>query len=165
MKPLPDIAKVLYLDFDGVLHDGEVYFHPRRGIYIATAGRTLFEWMPILERLLAPHPDVGIVLSTSWVRVRSFQYAKKRLSPALQTRVVGATFHSDMWEEGFSHKPRGVQIAEDVQRRRPQSWFAIDDDHHGWPSGYRDNLVRTASAYGISEPRVQAAIQAKLAAL
>jgi hypothetical protein len=63
---------VLYLDFDGVLHDGEVYVRRGVGPCVATPGRVLFEWMPILEELLAPHPDVAVVLSTSWVRVYSF---------------------------------------------------------------------------------------------
>lgn len=86
--------KVLYLDFDGVLDDDEVYVHPRRGIYIATPGRMLFESEPILEALLAPYPDVAIVLATSWVRVLTFHRAKTHLSPALQQRVIGTTFHS-----------------------------------------------------------------------
>ncbi|RJG05351.1 hypothetical protein D3870_04340 [Noviherbaspirillum cavernae] len=155
--------KILYLDFDGVLHDEAVYFHPRRGIYLATPGRVLFEWIPILEQLLAPHPSVAIVLSTSWVRVRSFDYAKRQLSPGLQERVIGATFHKrEMRKEEFVFLPRGGQIANDVFRRGPKSWFAIDDDHLGWPSWCRDNLIQTDGNLGISAPQTQEAIREML---
>lgn len=156
-------TKILYLDFDGVLHDEEVYFHPKRGIYIKTVGRTLFEWMPILDELLAPHPEVRIVLSTSWVRVRSFQFAKRQLSRTLQEKIIGATFHKHhMPEEQFSYLPRGVQIANDVRRRSPSAWFAIDDEHLGWPEWCRDNLIQTNGAIGISDPTIQFAIRVML---
>jgi hypothetical protein len=75
-----DNSCILYLDFDGVLHDEEVYWHPKHGIYLRTPGRMLFEWEPILEKLLSSHPNIKIVLSTSWVPMRSFNYAKSRLS-------------------------------------------------------------------------------------
>jgi hypothetical protein len=157
------MTRILYLDYDGVLHDEEVFFHPRRGIYMNTPGRILFEWMPILDELLMPHPGVKIVLSTSWVRARDFSFAKKQLSLELQKRVIGATFHNRiMRKEEFVLKPRGVQIAEDVYRRGPQSWFAIDDDHIGWPAWCRDNLIQTDGARGISDLWIQKAIQVML---
>ena len=157
------MTKILYLDFDGVLHDEHVYFHRRRGIYIDTPGRTLFEWMPILDKLLAPHPGVSVVLSTSWVRLRSFNYAKNQLSVPLQERVIGATFHHRyMRKESFSLLPRGEQIAEDVFRRGPKSWFAIDDDGMYWPEWCRDNLIKTDGAFGISDRKIQEAIRMML---
>lgn len=156
--------KILYLDFDGVLHDEAVYFHPRRGIYIETEDRTLFEWMPILENLLSPYPDVSIVLSTSWVRARDYEFARKQLSPSLQARVIGATFHSRvMQKEEFARKSRGEQIAEDVARRAPDFWFALDDEYLDWPKSSINNLIRTHGEKGISDPAVQASIRRMLA--
>lgn len=157
------MTKICYLDYDGVVHDQEVYWHPKRGIYMRTPGRVLFEWMPILDELLAPHPDVRIVLSTSWVRVRSFSFAKKQLTPSLQERVIGATFHNrEMRKREFSMLPRGVQIAEDVYRRAPHSWFAIDDDAMYWPTWCRDNLIQTDGASGINDPVIQNAVRMML---
>ena len=46
------MTKWMYLDFDGVVHDDAVYCHPKRGIYVSTPGRTLFEWSYILEELV-----------------------------------------------------------------------------------------------------------------
>lgn len=161
--PTRTADRILYLDFDGVLHDEAVYRHPARGIYIATPGRQLFEWMPILDELLRPHPDVAIVLSTSWVRVLSFFRAKERLSPSLQERVIGATYHGRwMREQEFAMLPRGVQVVEDVMRRQPKSWFALDDEHGNWPVWARDNLIRTDGKLGISDPFIQHAVQTML---
>ena len=112
--------------------------------------------VPILDALLAPHPDVRIVLSTSWVRVRSFNFARKQLTPSLQKRVIGATFHNrEMRKGAFSMLPRDIQITEDVYRRSPQSWFAIDDDAIYWPTWCQDNLIQTDGSHGISDPAIQ----------
>ena len=155
--------KLIYLDFDGVLHDSEVYYHSKRGIYIETPGRFLFEWMHILEDLLAPYPEVSLVLSTSWVKVRSFDFAKSQLSKSLQEKVIGATFHQRYFHRAeFSLLSRGEQIEQDVLYRKPSSWFAIDDDAVYWPEYLRGNLIHTNGTLGISEHRVQKAIHAKL---
>lgn len=157
---------ILYLDFDGVLHDEEVYSHAERGIYLRTVGRCLFEWEPILVELLAPHPQVQIVLSTSWVPMRSFDYARSRLTAALQARVIGATFHrKKMQREEFILLPRGLQIVQDACRRRTARWFAIDDDDAYWPQGARSNLVLANGSSGIGERAVQYKIAQQLKAL
>lgn len=83
---------VLYLDYDGVLHPDEVY---RVGdkIVLRMDGFALFEWCSILETLLAPYPELQIVLSSSWVRVVGFDDALARLPDRIRRRVVGATWH------------------------------------------------------------------------
>lgn len=160
------MMKICYLDFDGVLHDDAVYCTPKRGIYMGKAGRVLFEWIPILDALLAPHPDVKIVLSTSWVRGRSFEFAKGRLSPTLQARVIGATFHNRLMQKiEFDFMPRGMQVWSDVQRRQPTSWFAIDNDAKGWPDHCRDRLIKTEDLLGLSDLAVQIAIRDMLTSL
>jgi len=154
--------EICYLDFDGVLHDDAVYYSFERGIHIATPGRVLFEWMPILEELLAPHAT-RIVLATTWVRQLSLESAKGKLSPALQARVVGATFDiRETQKLEFDFMARGAQVLADVERRRPASWFAIDNDPSGWPASARERLVLTDDRLGLSEERVQLAIKAIL---
>lgn len=157
---------ILYLDFDGVLHDDDVVWSRKRGIHMRTPSRFLFEWMPILEFLLQSYPEVKIVLSTSWVRVKSFDLAKKQLSPSLQSRVIGATFHRrEMSKFKFDNQSRGAQIFSDVQRRCPATWFAIDNDDYEWPDHCRHQLIKTDDRSGLSDPRVQIAIQERLTAL
>lgn len=149
-------SPVLYLDFDGVLHHEEVWCSTKLGIFIPqhlAPGRTLFEWMPRLQEVLNGFPNVQIVLSTSWVHERPFSFAKKQLTAGLQVRVVGATFHNRHHRKHeFLATPRGYQIAEDVQRRKPSSWVALDDDAEGWPPWSVENLVRCDGQRGLSDP-------------
>jgi hypothetical protein len=156
---------IVYLDFDGVLHDEDVVWKRGKGIYVNTAARSLFEWEPFLIELLAPHPEVKIVLSTSWVLVKSFDYAKHRLSQPLRDRVVGATFHKHFMErESFINMPRGLQVCGDVLRRKPMNWLAIDDDGLGWPAWSVDKLLLTDGRLGLSDPATRQDIQRRLKA-
>lgn len=154
---------VLYLDYDGVLHHDEVYWSRGKGIHIRAPGHELFEWAHILADLLAPYPEVRIVLSTSWVRQKSFDFALKQLAPPLRVRVIGATFHRrEMNKSTFDNMARGAQIYADVQRRRPTAWLAIDNDDEYWPSHCRDRLIKTEDHLGLSDPVVQSAVRVRL---
>ncbi len=153
---------VLYLDFDGVLHHENVLWHPRRGAYAGPPGFTLFEHAALLNELLAPFPEVGIVLSTSWVRTYGCYGAAKRLPPGLQNRVLGATFHSQMNEESFVARPRGQQVLADVARRRPLDWLALDDTDEGWPPEVRDRVLITDERLGIAAPGMPERVAAAL---
>jgi len=146
---------VLYLDFDGVLHPEPVFFHPNRGVYLGAEahGHTLFEHAPLLASVLAPYPDVKIVLSTSWVQHRSYSKAVKRLPLELQNRVVGATFHAaHMTRDSWFALPRGAQVLGDVGRRRPAHWVALDDDDVDWPEKHLSKLVKTDTMLGLARP-------------
>ncbi len=132
---MDEVRRVLYLDFDGVLHPDAAYFSYKRGIELRAPGHSLFENMTILETILAPHAEVAIVLSTSWVYSKDFKYAKERLSPSLQDRVIGATFHRrhhDLYQ--FRQLSRGQQILNDILRRQPDCWLSIDDHVDDWPA-------------------------------
>lgn len=158
------MSSICYLDFDGVTHNNEVYWSPNEGIYLDTPGRGLFEWLPILEALLAPYPLVKIVLSTSWVRAFGFEFAKQQLTASLQARVIGATFRDqEMHKSSFDNMSRGMQICADVGRRKPARWFAIDNDDRGWPKRCRDHLIKTEDYLGLSDPGVQKSIRRVLA--
>ena len=153
---------MLYLDFDGVLHHDDVWWHPRRGAYITAPGYRLFEHSLLLETALANFPDVAIVLSTSWVRVRRYSEAVKRLTPKLRERVIGATFHTRMNRRGFEGLPRGIQVLNDVARRQPRHWIALDDDVAGWVPEFRDHLIHTDGVLGLSAPGVLEALREHL---
>lgn len=158
--------RVCVLDFDGVLHDDAVFSSPDRGMYLAAPGRVLFEWMPILEELLRPYPDLGIVLSTSWVRAKGLAYATSRLAPALSSRVVGATFDNRLVQKAeFDMLPRGLQVWQDIERRAPAAWFAIDNDAAGWPEHCLERVVLTQDRRGLSDIRAQEAVRRILASM
>ena len=153
---------VLYLDYDGVLHHENVLWHPKRGAYAGAPFFPLFEHAALLEQLLAPYPRLNIVLSTSWVRTYGVYGSAKRLPEALRRRVIGATYHSQMSEMEFLAKPRGEQVLEDVLRRGPAKWLALDDNNEGWPAE-RAHVFITDERLGIGAPGAADAIQALLA--
>lgn len=156
-------GNILYLDFDGVLHHEACFWHPRRGAYlVAPPNYKLFQHAALLQELLTPYPDVQIVLSTSWVRRYGYSKTAKRLPPALRQRVIGATFHSQMNELKFSALPRGQQVIEDVLRRKPAKWLALDDDPSGWPEDCLSHFVRTDECEGISDPQTLEKLVGKL---
>jgi len=134
---------ILFLDFDGVLH-------PMR------EGVALFEYVPLLVDALAPHPDVHIVLSTSWVPVLGFDEAKARLRVELQPRIVGATYDPQyelaMPPGWWSSLTRYAQITHYVKLHSLTRWVAIDDDTRGWPAEHRYSLVRTSPLLGLAHP-------------
>lgn len=164
---------VLYLDLDGVVQHEAVYWSPKRGVYMHQGyapGHKLFEWLPILERLLEPFPEVALVLSSSWCVHPGYSRTIRRFPESLQKRFIGGTFHrrahgSDPWQvHSFRATPRGVQIWADVLRRKPRQWLALDDDTFSWPVWARDNLVACDGETGLSCPRVQEELTAKLLA-
>lgn len=158
------VTKICYLDFDGVLHSSEVFLSRHLGIHMRAPGRALFEWAPILAELMEPYPDVSIVLSTSWVGEWGEEFARGVLPPALQHRVIGATYTPDNLRF-FDAWPRGRQVNSDVQTRKPSRWFAIDDDDRGWPPAAADRLVLTDGLTGISSDSAQNAIRLALSSL
>ncbi|MFG6488243.1 HAD domain-containing protein [Roseateles sp. BYS78W] len=156
---------VLYLDFDGCLHPEPVYWRPHRGAYLdarlVAAGHRLFEHAGLLEELLEPYPSVAIVLSTTWAVQHGCSRAAKRLPPGLRSRVIGATYHSSMDSTAFRLIPRGQQVLDDVARRRPTTWLALDDVDEGWGDA-RDHVVITDEVHGIAEPTVLAKVRSAL---
>lgn len=155
---------IIYLDYDGTIQPENVFWHPRRGAYLSPeyAGHRLFEHSNLLEALLEPFPGVRIVLSTSWVKTYGFTGAAKRLTPGLQSRCIGSTFHSRMDRTEFDSMPRGQQVIEDVWRRKPTAWVALDDDSDGWPPSATENLVLTHPVDGIAHPPVLALLTRRL---
>ena len=161
---------ILFLDYDGVLHPDDVYLECGRPVLHATG--QLFMWAPLLEDALVDHPDVRIVLSTSWARELRFTRARDRLPQGLRSRVVGATWHSAMGRiDGISlgratwwdMATRYEQIKRHATRAGLADWVAIDDNPEGWADADRDKLIQTHSAAGISSPRILARLGEQLA--
>jgi hypothetical protein len=154
---------ILFLDYDGVVHHENVLWNSRIGAYLSAPDEfKLFQHVPLLEKLLAPYPEVRIVLSTSWVRRYGCTGSAKNLGYELRHRVIGATFHSRMDESLFLEKPRGQQVWEDVLRRKPKDWIALDDVNEGWPPESEGKFIQTHEKLGISEPAVLEQLKAAL---
>lgn len=145
----------VFLDFDGVLHPDAVYHYRGRGIVLESDGHALFEHAPTLAELLDPHPEVRIILSTSWVSMLDFKRAKSHLPKELQGRVKGSTFHSSMDMTWWNSLSRFEQIENYVARHRLRAWIAIDDDDEGWPADARSRLVHCDRHGGIGDTAAQ----------
>ena len=145
----------IYLNYDGVLHGRGATRHRRPpNIRHELPGHELFEHLPVFEALIAPYPAVRIVLSTSWVRALDFERAKGYLTPTLQQRVIGATYHRRlMLSREFDDTPRYAQILQDVERRRPHRWLAIDEDFgESVPQWAWAHFVQTSYTLGLGCP-------------
>ena len=153
---------ILFLDYDGVLHPNEVYHYHKRGVVLECDGHALFEHADVLLEILEPHPQVSIVLSTSWVSVLGFDRTKGYLPGALQKRVRGATYHS-AFNGWWDSATRYQQIAGYVVRHGLSDWIAVDDDDVGWPDESRHRLVFTKEMAGLGEQAARKCLAEKLA--
>lgn len=167
--PLPvydPTRPVLLLDYDGVAHHENVRFSDETGHFWLDAPERycLFQHVELLDRLLTPHPTIQIVLSTRWVRVKGLRKTAKELTPALRARVVESIVPPDIPVD-FWLWPKGAQVAQYVERRRPARWLALDDDPLGWPDWALPHLLLTDPYEGISPPKIVQELQGRLAAL
>jgi hypothetical protein len=157
---------ICYLDYDGCVQHCNVRWSEERGLFLdAPARYRLFQHAGLLEELLSAYPPVRLVLSTSWAQKLGLKEAAAYLPDSLRARVVGATYEFAEPGDHFPHLSRGEQVVLDVQRRKPSSWVALDDDVIGWPKWAMSNFVQTDPYEGISPAVVLRSIRAKLAGL
>ena len=67
-----------------------------------------------------------------------------------------------MKDSAFLNIPRGQQVYEDVLRRRPRAWLALDDDADGWPEEHAARYIQTHMHEGLSDPDVLFKLKIKL---
>ncbi|MBK5374667.1 hypothetical protein JFT81_08470 [Pseudomonas sp. TH43] len=158
--------RVLFLDFDGVLHPDDVY-RTRSGLELRAPGQLMMH-AGILVEILEDFPQVRISLSTSWVRILGYRRARAALPPELQALTVSSTWHSRMPRaplEGYDLYNRYQQIRAAVTRAGLTDWIALDDDpFESWPDHDR-RLIRTDSNLGLSSVLTQEELQSKLRVL
>lgn len=138
---------VLFLDFDGVLH-------PQGTPTLDESGRRLvqsvelFRWLPELTRILAPAPQIAIVVTSDWSLFCDDQRLRLLLGD-LGARYIGAT-------ERLAGKSRAERIWDHVDRHSIQSWLAVDDDQSVRNAAeFEPRFVSCDPASGISALGVQ----------
>ena len=153
--------KILFLDFDGVLHPFNVRFSESLELALISEDKSLslFCWAHLLESILDdeyPQGQIKIVLSTTWGHRYGLKEAAKRLTTGLQSRVVGGTI-------GYPQS-RGRQIEQHVEDMSIsiKDWIAIDDDDYLWPKHLSQKLVKTDDNLGLSEKSTQQYLRLKL---
>lgn len=102
--------RVIFLDFDGVLHGD-------RG------ASGMLTHVERLAETLVPYPDVQIVISSSWRSTYPFEMLCHFLSP-VDTRVVGVI-------PSLKEESRQAEIEAWLETKpEVESWLAIDDMPH-----------------------------------
>lgn len=158
----------IYLDFDGVLHPDSVHNTEGRPELIKPGH--LFQHAHILEEALTYHPEVKIVLSTSWVGVFGYESTLAYLLPKIRERVVGNTFFEPasvgMYSMlRFSDLTRFQQILAHVVLNKITNWIALDDLHsnsQSWLPSYSKHLVLCHPDRGLGDPDAQAHLNTAL---
>lgn len=94
MPPIQVLCRsVLCLDFDGVLHRGSDAIHVPSGaaniplLVVQLKAQSRLTWLKDLESMLASHPEVGILVHSTWRR-RFSQSTLAQLLGGLESRVV-----------------------------------------------------------------------------
>lgn len=77
MAPSPHGSLSLFLDFDSVTHTDRA--RPERQ----------FEAVPLIEKVLRDHPEVEVVLSTSWRESYPLDVLRYLFSIDISERIVG----------------------------------------------------------------------------
>ncbi len=153
--PVRPPVYTLFLDFDGVLHK---FGEPALDEYFRLLPNpNLFCWLPILEGLLAPYPEVRIIVSSDWRYIVDNENLVKLLGP-LGGRFAGIV-------ENYQSS-RALEILLDARRRGLQSWLAVDDHPTVAEAALRDpRFIVCAPATGLSAAGVQLELTRKLAGL
>jgi hypothetical protein len=129
---MPD--KVLFLDFDGVLHP-------------TSHGSVLFSQMNLLEEAVG-NESCQIVISSSWRFHMDLDRLRGQFSRGLQERILGVT-----GEPYIGSYARFHEINAYVQDQGISDWRALDDSFWEFPKGC-DQLIRCNPNTGMSSVEV-----------
>jgi hypothetical protein len=123
-------GKVLFLDFDGVLHPTD-------------HGAILLSQLPTFESVVENH-DCSIVISSSWRFHHDLVELKKHFSAPIREQIIGVT--GDAYIGAFA---RFHEINAYVEYHGIQNWRALDDFFWEFPQGC-SNLIRCNPNTGLS---------------
>jgi hypothetical protein len=145
-------APALYLDFDGTLHGGPALIDEAGHAFLESGG-ALLEHATLLVNLLAPHSNVQIILSTSWLKSMPSERVIEYLPCGLRHRVVGDTNRVvPRFGEVRNGTARTNVILRHARAAGLTTWLALDDAAFGIPREFERHFVRLESARGISCP-------------
>ena len=143
-------GRVLFIDFDGVLHPATSGPGVMNSAVLATP---LWGWVPTLARVLRPHADVGLVVHSSWRCTHNVEELRSLLGP-LGSRVVGSTPDGQRYESCL----RWLRLNPTYT-----SYRILDDDRREFPDPLPAELILCDPNTGVSAPAVLAALSHWLA--
>jgi len=132
-------VRVLFVDFDGVLH--------------AVAGppstMRLFVWAPVLDALLNEHPDVKLVVHASARDHTPIETIVVQLGKLGERVKCAATPRLPRWEAIQRHVIANAEISD---------YRILDDSQQEFPAELPE-LILCAPNRGVSDPAVQQKIR------
>jgi hypothetical protein len=132
--------RVLFLDFDGVVHPGPGV-DTKLGHWV---------WLPALTRLLAGHPDVRVVVHSTWRYDYDLDELRELLG-SLGARVVGVTPRGQRWDS--------IEWWMSQNYKMVRSWRVLDDAPDEFPEPAPAQLIVCDPSTGVSALGVQAALR------
>lgn len=153
--PFDPLPHILFIDFDGVLHDVDDGDLALENGEMLIVGEMLFQWAPILSSLLDGRDDVAVAVHSSWRRFHSDDELRALLPGSLGRLFRGST------DTGLSRSESIEAFAQDHQAR---SILILDDRPQDFPEGQASLHVCDPHA-GVSSAATQAAIASWLASL
>lgn len=130
------MKKILFLDFDGVLHFD---------------GGALFSRLGLLEKHLLQMPGVEIVISSSWREEQSIEELKNYFPTTIRDQIVDVTpTLGDGYDRGGRQREIQAYLDSAGLDNKNCSWIALDDVQiffeENWP-----HLILTDSNQGFTE--------------
>jgi hypothetical protein len=135
--------KILFLDFDGVLHP-------------VGAGAEKFSCLPLLEGYLreGAAQDVRIVVTSTWRLAYRLDSLRGFFSPDIAPRIIGCVPELDEYDTDFER-------AEEIEawlasHGQGAAWAALDDDPLHFPPRLRARTVITDGEAGLTAESIAA---------
>jgi hypothetical protein len=168
-KPLEQLqqlladAPTLFLNCGGVLNVGHgVVDH--NGVITLDSGRPLFEYAPYLVDVLAPYPQVQVVLTTSWLQTLGVEKTISLLPDQLCRRVVDTTLHtSPRLGEVKEGTAKTMTVLRHAAKHGLMKWLALDDEAWGVPREFEPHFLHTKSETALGVPEARKHLQEWLA--
>jgi len=132
-------TKVLFLDFDGVLHP-------------TTHGSALLSQLPLLESALEGR-DYSMVISSSWRFHMEMEDLEKHFSFSVQNKIVGVTGDAYIGAYARFHEINAYAMQNGIT-----NWRALDDSYWEFPQGC-SQLIRCNPNSGLTQREVKTLIE------
>ncbi len=139
--------RVVFLDFDGVLHP--LISSPDDELPTPLVSTEFFGWLPALVHVLRPHPDVAIVVHSTWRYTHDADELRLLLG-ALGPQFAGATPKGPRYESIEWWLNMNPQFADHR---------ILDDDAGEFPSPPPLELILCDPRIGVSARGVLAALR------
>lgn len=128
--------KLLFLDFDGVLHPTQL------------TSESPFNRVHLLEDALL-NQEIGIVISSSWRFTHNLERLSKLLPGSISNQIIGTT-----GSPVIGKHPRFCEISNYIKINGPSNWRALDDSYWEFPSPC-PQLIRCNPNTGVTEKQVK----------